>query len=146
MLNFTPGTSIALEHLPMNLLDQLKDQLSGILAAETAGAQGAQSPSHDPHTMLESVAGLISQHGGLGGLLEKLKAGGLADAVSSWVATGENRPVSGEQLQSAVGVGAITQIAEKLGISKEFATSLLAQYLPIVVDRLTPKGRVEEAN
>ena len=56
-----------------SLLDQLKSQLGGVLAAETAGAEGAQSPSHDPHAMLESVVDLIGQHGGLGGLLDKLK-------------------------------------------------------------------------
>jgi uncharacterized protein YidB (DUF937 family) len=96
--------------------------------------------------MLESVIGLINQHGGLGGLVEKLKSGGLADAVSSWVSTGQNQPVSGDELNSAVGPEAIGKIAEKLGVPKEQATALLAQYLPLVIDKLTPKGRVEEAS
>ena len=127
----------------MNLFDQIKSQLGGILAAETAGAEGAQSPAHDPHAMLESVVGLITQHGGLNGLLEKLKGGGLGDAVSSWVGTGANHPVSGEQVESAVGSDAIAQIAEKLGATKEHAAALLSQYLPIVINHLTPNGKVE---
>ncbi len=130
----------------MGLFDELKSQLGGILAAEAAGAAGAQSPSHDAHAMLECVAGLIDQHGGLGGLVEKLKSGGLTDAVASWVGTGANQPVTGDALKSAVGTAAIAQIAEKLGVPKEQATSLLAQYLPMVIDKLTPKGRVEEAS
>jgi uncharacterized protein YidB (DUF937 family) len=130
----------------MGLFDELKSQLGGILAAEAAGAAGAQSPSHDPHAMLESVASLIAQHGGLGGLVEKLGSGGLADAVASWVGTGANQPVTGDALKSAVGTAAIAQIAERLGVPKEQATSLLAQYLPIVIDKLTPRGRVEEAS
>jgi uncharacterized protein YidB (DUF937 family) len=129
----------------MGLFDVLKDQLGGIVAAEVAGAAGAESPSHDPHTMLECVAGLIEQQGGLGGLVSKLESGGLADAVASWVGTGANQAVSGDALKSAVGTAVIAQIAEKLGIPKEQATSLLAQYLPMVIDKLTPRGRVETA-
>jgi uncharacterized protein YidB (DUF937 family) len=127
-----------------SLLDQLKSQLGGILAAETAGAKGAQSPAHDPHAMLESVTELIGQHGGLGGLLEKLKASGLGDAVSSWVGTGDNRPVPANQLESAIGADTISQITAKLGVTKEQASSLLARYLPMVIDRLTPHGKLEE--
>ena len=127
-----------------SLLDQLKSQLGGILAAETAGAAGAQSPAHDPHAMLESVVDLIGQHGGLSGLLNKLKSSGLGDAVSSWVATGDNQPVPADQVESAVRADAISQIIAKLGVTKEQASSLLAQYLPMVIDRLTPKGKLEE--
>jgi uncharacterized protein YidB (DUF937 family) len=127
-----------------SLLDQLKSQLGGILAAETAGAEGAQSPSHDPHAMLESVVALIGQHGGLSGLVDKLKATGLGDVVSSWVGTGDNQPAPENQLESAVGADAIGQIAAKLGVTKEHASSLLAKYLPMVIDRLTPRGKVEE--
>jgi uncharacterized protein YidB (DUF937 family) len=127
-----------------SLLDQLKSQLGGILAAETAGAEGAQSPAHDPHAMLESVVHLIDQHGGLDGLVNKLKTGGLGDAVSSWVGTGDNQPVPANKLESAVGADAISQIVAKLGVTKEQASALLARYLPMVIDRLTPHGKVEE--
>jgi uncharacterized protein YidB (DUF937 family) len=127
-----------------SLLDQLKSQLGGILAAETAGAEGAQSPAHDPHAMLESVVALIGQHGGLGGLLDKLKTSGLGDAVSSWVGTGDNQPVTANQLESAVGGNIIGQITAKLGVTKEQASALLAQYLPMVIDRLTPHGKLDE--
>jgi uncharacterized protein YidB (DUF937 family) len=127
-----------------SLLDQLKSQLGGIFAAETAGAEGAKSPAHDPHAMLESVMDLIGQHGGVGGLVDKLKASGLGDAVSSWVGTGDNQPVPASQLASAVGGDTISQIIAKLGVTKEQASSLLARYLPMVIDRLTPHGKLEE--
>ena len=127
-----------------SLLDQLKSQLGGILAAETAGAEGAQSPAHDPHAMLESVTELIGQHGGLGGLLEKLKASGLGDAVSSWVGKGANQPVPADQVESAIGTDTIRQITAKLGVTKEQASSVLARYLPMVIDQLTPHGKLEE--
>jgi len=130
----------------MSLFDQIKNQLGGIAAAETAGAEGAQSPTHDPHAMLDSVVGLITQHGGLPGLLGKLKGSGLGDAVASWVATGDNHPVSGDQIASAVGADTISQMAEKLGTTKEQASLLLSKYLPMVIDQLTPNGKVEEGS
>ena len=89
---------------------------------------------------------MISQSGGLSGLLEKLKGKGLGDLAASWIGTGENQPVSGEQLSSAIGPDAIGQIAAKLGASKEQAAQLLAKYLPFVIDRLTPNGKVEEGS
>ena len=127
----------------MSLFDAIKGQLSGILAAEEAGAKGAASPSHDPHAMLDSVVGMISEHGGLGNLLEKFKAGGLEEVVTSWVGSGDNHPVSGEQIQSALGGDAVAQIAAKLGIDPAKASTLLAQYLPMVINHLTPNGKVE---
>lgn len=130
----------------MNLFDQIKSQLGDIAAMETAGAAGAQSPAHDPHAMLDSVMGLITEHGGVGGLVEKLKGSGLASAVASWVSTGENERVSGEQVESAVGSDTIGQIAAKLGVTNEHARSLLSQYLPAVIDHLTPNGKVEEGS
>jgi uncharacterized protein YidB (DUF937 family) len=128
----------------MDLLEQLKSQLGDVLAAETAGAKGAESPSHDPHTMLESVLAMITQSGGLSGLLEMLKGKGLGDIASSWIGSGENKAVSAEQLTSAMGSDAISQIATKLGASKEQAAALLAKYLPMVIDKLTPNGKLEE--
>jgi uncharacterized protein YidB (DUF937 family) len=38
----------------------------------------------------------------------------------------------------------MSQIIAKLGVTKEQASSLLAQYLPMVIDRLTPHGKLEE--
>lgn len=130
----------------MSLFDQIKSQLAGVMAAETAGAQGADSPSHDPHAMLDSVVSLISEHGGLGGLLEKFKAGGLGDAMASWIGTGDNHAVSGDQIQSAVGSDNIAQIASKLGVDQAKATALLSQYLPLVINQLTPNGKIEEGS
>ena len=128
----------------MSLFDQIKDQLGGIMAAETAGAAGAQAPAHDPHAMLESVIDLITQHGGLGGLVDKLKSGGLGDAVTSWVGTGENQAVSPTQVESAVGPEVVSQVAARLGLSQEQATQLLSKYLPLVINQLTPNGKVED--
>ena len=98
--------------------------------------------------LMEQVLGLINnpQTGGLGGLIEMFKSKGLGDAVSSWISTGENQPVSGDQITSALGSDTIQEIAQKLGISGTDASSGLAALLPQIIDKLTPDGTVPEGD
>jgi uncharacterized protein YidB (DUF937 family) len=96
--------------------------------------------------LMEQVLGLVNnaETGGLSGLIEMFKSKGLGDVMSSWVGTGENQPVSGDQLASALGSNTIQEIAQKLGISGTDASSGLAALLPQVIDKLTPDGTVPE--
>ena len=80
--------------------------------------------------------------GGLGGLVQSFQEKGLGEMVSSWVGKGENLPVSAEQIQSALGNETIRNLASKLGISGDDMSSMLAQYLPGAVDKLTPDGTI----
>jgi uncharacterized protein YidB (DUF937 family) len=75
------------------------------------------------------------QSGGLSGLIQTFNSKGLGNVISSWVGTGENLPISGQQIQ---------QMAEKLGTSKEEVSGGLASLLPQLVDKLTPNGSVPE--
>ena len=94
--------------------------------------------------LMEHVFGLINNPdtGGIGGLIQRFGNKGLGDAMSSWISTGENQPVSGEQVTDIFGNETIQQIAQKLGISGEDASSGLAALLPQIIDRLTPDGTV----
>jgi uncharacterized protein YidB (DUF937 family) len=83
--------------------------------------------------------------GGLAGLVEKFQAGGLGDAVSSWVGTGHNLPISGDQIAAVLGSSQVQEIAQKLGIDPSVVSGQLAQMLPHVVDKLTPNGQVPES-
>lgn len=83
--------------------------------------------------------------GGLGGLLQQLQQGGLGDAAQSWVSTGENQPVSGEQLSAALGADRIDAIAQQVGMPAGDLSSQLAQVLPQVVDQMTPNGQLPDA-
>jgi uncharacterized protein YidB (DUF937 family) len=78
--------------------------------------------------------------GGLGGLVEAFQAKGLGDVVASWIGTGQNLPVTAEQIQSVLGSGLVQQLAARVGLPPEAASALLAQILPQAVDRLTPEG------
>jgi uncharacterized protein YidB (DUF937 family) len=119
----------------------LLDQLAGQVLSNLAGAQGGQN------NLMQLVLGMIqNQPGGLGGLLSKFQQAGLAEQAASWVSTGQNMPVSGDQLQSALGSDAIGDIAGKLGMSSGDASGALANLLPGIVDQLTPQGQVTEGD
>lgn len=87
-------------------------------------------------------AGAVGGLGGLGGLLQQLQQGGLGEAAQSWVSTGQNLPVSAGQLQSALGADRIDALAQQVGMPAGDLSSQLAQYLPQVVDQLTPNGQL----
>lgn len=96
--------------------------------------------------MLASPQGGGGIGGGLGALVEQLQRGGLGDAAASWISTGANLPVRGEQLQDALGGDFIARIAQQLGASHEDTLGHLTQVLPQFVDRLTPQGRLPDAS
>lgn len=121
----------------MGILDQLAGQVMGSLGAQKQDAvpQGA---------LLGSLMGMIESNGGVPALLEKMKASGLSDQVASWVGQGENQPVSGDQITQALGADQLQEIAAKVGIEPEHASTGLAQLLPQIINQLTPNGEVPQ--
>jgi len=107
------------------------------------GAQGGQASG----SSLVSIAGqLIEKAGGIQGLVAMLQQHGLGEAAQSWVGTGANQPVSGDQLGQALqngGLGSLLQdAAGKLGVDQNQLLGQLSQVLPHAVDHLTPDGQV----
>ena len=102
------------------------------------------SSSSVQNNLLQIITSYLqsSESGGLGGLVEQFNEKGLGDTVSSWVGSGENLPISADQISQVLGSGEITRIAEQLGVSPEETSGGLAEVLPQVVDRLTPEGSV----
>ena len=117
----------------------LFDQITKGLGDKLSGGEG-QNP------LLETIMGLVNnpETGGLTGLVETFKSNGLGDVVSSWIGTGQNQPVSGEQIQQVLGGEQIEQIAQKTGTSKEEVAGGLATLLPGIIDKLTPGGTLPE--
>jgi uncharacterized protein YidB (DUF937 family) len=81
---------------------------------------------------------------GLDSLLNQFRQAGQGKAAESWVGTGENHPISPEQLNAAIGHGKIADIAQQAGISPEQLSQLLAQALPKLIDKLTPGGKIQQ--
>ena len=111
------------------------------LAKNALGSMRGGSSAQDPAAML---SGLLSEAGGLEGLMSQFKSAGFSSQFASWVSTGENQPLSEDQMQSAIGAEALQGLASKLGMNTGTVLPLLAQFLPQVIDKLTPQGQIAD--
>ena len=120
----------------MSLFDEVKNKLFSAIGDK----EGEQSG------LIESIMGMVTnkESSGLEGLLNSFKEKGLGDIISSWVSTGENQPISADQIQEGVGKEQIQQIADKIGTSPDAVKSKLAELLPDIIDKLTPEGKIPE--
>jgi uncharacterized protein YidB (DUF937 family) len=84
--------------------------------------------------------------GGLGDLLHQFQQNGQGDTANSWVGKGQNQPISKGDLASALGSDQLDQLSTQSGMSRDQLLDGLSQYLPQVVDHLTPDGRLPDAN
>ena len=136
----------------MGLLDQLANEaLSALSSQGGAGSAGGNPTAAAAHPgMMDVLTGLLSAQGGqggqggggLGGLLAMEQQAGLGQVVASWIGTGQNLPISADQLQGLLGSDQVSAIAQKLGLPADAAAQMLAQVLPHAVDHLTPDGQV----
>lgn len=106
-----------------------------------AAAEGAQL---DPNRLIGGVQEVFASKGGVEGLISSLRAGGLGGVVDSWVSTGANVPVEPQQLGAALGPDTVNQLSAKTGLSIETLLPLLAAFLPMIIDHLTPDGQIPQ--
>lgn len=123
----------------------LMDSLLGAAQQALSGQQGGQGGGTNWPALISGLLTQGSVQGGLPGLLQQLQASGLGDHVASWVSTGANLPVSGEQLGSALGGDLLGKLASQAGVSPAEAGAQLSQHLPQLIDQLTPHGQLPDA-
>lgn len=109
----------------MGLLDQIGSLASG---------QGGKTEQ------LQAIMAWIEQQGGIQGILEKFRNGGLGGVVESWLSQQSNQSVNSEQITSVFGSPALQDLGAKLGVDSQTASTLIAEYLPKIVDGLSPQG------
>ena len=108
-----------------------------------AGLGGAPSQPAVPQGVLSAILQMVqSQPGGLGGIVERFETAGLGGAVQSWLGSGANHPIGGSQVQSVLGPEIVGKVATQLGVSPGEASSHIAQFLPLILDHLSPQGRL----
>jgi uncharacterized protein YidB (DUF937 family) len=117
----------------MGLLDNLENQAVNSLLGNSSNPLAAN--------LLQMIQ---NQPGGLQGLVQSFHDKGLGGLVSSWVGTGQNLPISADQIHQALGSDKVKQLAAAAGISPDIAGSSIAQLLPTLVDKLTPNGQVPD--
>ena len=115
----------------------------GLLDSILGAASGESGASGQANPLIGIVGGLLAQSGGLQGLANKFAQSGHGNAFQSWVGMGENQPVSRNQIQNVVGSEQVNAIATRMGVDPAMVSTFLAEYLPKIVDKLTPAGKVD---
>lgn len=113
--------------------------LSSVASSVLGGGEGQAKA-------LQLIQALLQSQGGLEGVVEKFQKGGLDDLLKSWIGTGENKPVSNEQILDIFGKNNVASAAEEAGVPKQEATDLLSEFLPKIVDQLSPNGQLDLKN
>jgi uncharacterized protein YidB (DUF937 family) len=82
--------------------------------------------------------------GGLGSLVERFQQNGHGDVINSWIGSGQNQPITPDQLHQALGPDAVNNLSRMTGVSPQDLVSELSRVLPGIVDKLTPQGRMPD--
>jgi uncharacterized protein YidB (DUF937 family) len=104
------------------------------LKAIAGGVIGAEA--------LNLVKGYIEANGGIEGTINHIRSGGFSKKVDSWVSTGKNEAISAIEAGQIIGADKLKSLATKAGIDYDKARDLLAEYLPVAIDKATPDGKV----
>jgi uncharacterized protein YidB (DUF937 family) len=113
----------------MSIIDTIVQKLTG-----EEGAASAANPA-----LLGHLTDLVNnpETGGLQGLIQKFHSNGLGDLVNSWVGSGANQSISGDQVASVIGQDRLGAIASKFGIQPDQISGLVAQHLPDIISKLS---------
>jgi uncharacterized protein YidB (DUF937 family) len=116
----------------MGLLDQVGGALGGALG-QGGGVKAM---------LLQQLVAMLSKPGALQQLMGAFKGAGLENILQSWVGTGQNLPISGDQVKQVLGSGKVAELAQHAGVGESEVSNLLASILPQVIDKITPGGNV----
>jgi uncharacterized protein YidB (DUF937 family) len=122
----------------MGVLDQFGGAVGSILGQGKGAGVSA--------VLLQQLIAMLSKPGALADLTSKFQSAGLGNVLQSWIGTGQNLPISADQVRKVLGAGAVTDLAKKAGIGEPETTSALAGLLPQVIDKISPGGNVPAAN
>jgi uncharacterized protein YidB (DUF937 family) len=137
----------------MALIDAV---LSNVLGSMSGGGSGGASQSSlgpllnslgsgnpaQSTNLLNVAMSMLQQNGGLTGVLDMFRQKGMGQHADSWVGTGANMPITGDQVQQVFGDSSMAGVASQLGQSPTQASSAMARVLPELINHLTPQGQI----
>jgi len=123
----------------------------GLLDSILGSALGGQGQAGQGEAALMQLAlQLLSGGGGgrggagLGELIQQFQQAGLGTQMNSWIGTGQNMPISADQLMEVFGRGRMEQMAARSGMGVDEVSNGLSDLLPQLIDRVTPGGQVPD--
>jgi uncharacterized protein YidB (DUF937 family) len=126
----------------MNWIKQLL-QPKAAVATPNQGDEALQNvgPSEEDK-VLEFIRDYFESKGGLASVIKAFEQSGFIGKVRSWVSTGPNQPINSVEAVQLFGRPKIEELAKKADVSVEKFKELLAELLPVAVDRSTPEGKL----
>jgi uncharacterized protein YidB (DUF937 family) len=115
----------------------LSDLLGGLLGG---GARGP-SPGGLGNVLGGAAVGTVLSNG-LGSLIRDLQNSGQGHVAQSWVGTGPNQEIAPDNLANALGADTLNALSKQTGLQRDDLLSGLSQYLPGLVDQMTPNGKL----
>lgn len=130
----------------MGLLEELAGAVLG-----GGGRGGGGGVSNDQagaliRSVLESLGGDApsGDRDGFDDLSRRFEQGGAGDVFGSWVGTGQNRSIGADVLAQILRGSPLEQAPQRAGIGGAAGAAILAQLLPVLIDKLTPKGQAPD--
>jgi uncharacterized protein YidB (DUF937 family) len=125
-----------------------QNPMAQVLAALMTDPQG-QNPNALNGSQQQAggmnFANLAAGAAGVMALVNMFKSSGLGDQVQSWMSTGANQAVVGQDIAEVFGQDRIAQIAQVLGVTPQQAAEQLAQHIPNLIDKITPNGQLPDS-
>ncbi len=120
----------------------LLDQFGGAVGSVLGQGKGAGVSA----VLLQQLIAMLSKPGALGNLTNAFQSAGLGNILQSWIGSGQNLPISADQVRKVLGAGTVDDLAKKAGMGESETTSALASLLPQVIDKISPGGNVPAQN
>lgn len=128
----------------------LLEELAGAVLGGSGGGGGSGLSSDQAgalvRSVLESLGGSAPSGagGGFDDLSRRFDKGGAGDVFGSWVGTGQNRSIGADVLSQILRGSPLEQAPQRAGIGGAAGAAILAQLLPVLIDKLTPKGQAPD--
>jgi uncharacterized protein YidB (DUF937 family) len=128
----------------------LGDILGGLLGGKAGGTPGGATAGRSLNDLIPgglgsvlggAAAGTVLS-GGLGNLIKELEERGYGKAAQSWVSSGPNHEIAPNDLANALGGDTLDELSQQTGMTPDELAAGLSQFLPELVDQLTPHGRL----
>jgi uncharacterized protein YidB (DUF937 family) len=108
------------------------------LFGDLVGELETQAGQHA--ALYEEVAGLVTQSGGVNGLLQQFEQNGAGHLVAGWMGGAVTTPVSADQIIQVIGQERIAAMAARVGLSEPQVAEGMAKILPVIVSHLSSNG------
>jgi uncharacterized protein YidB (DUF937 family) len=130
----------------MSILSNLMSGLENLPNANAPAGVAPASASSGAAVLTQVIAMLQSRPGGISGLIQSFEQGGLGHVIQSWLGTGQNLPISPDQLRGVLGSDWVAHITQATGLSQAQVEQHVSALLPHIVDHLSPNGQLPQGD